>query len=167
MGECVAVVAGACLTLEYTGSASAVARSWGDKVVAYVQTWEDGAGDESWYRFLMFLLDPGYGISPCAFLVSLGSVLLLLGGVKESKNVTNFFSTLNVSLVFFMATMSLILAKRENMVPFVPPEFGVSSNQSYPHKMIKLGFLTTTIVLIPGTWNITRCHIIFLWVHWL
>jgi len=73
---------------------------------------------------LMFILHPGLGINTCAFLVSLGAVILLLDGVKESKNVTNFFSTLNVSLVFFMATMSLILAKRENMVPFVPPEFG-------------------------------------------
>lgn len=114
------------LFLKHHFSASAVARSWGDKVVAYVQTWEADAGDSSFYRFIMFLLDPGLGINPCAFLVSLGSVLLLLDGVKESKNVTNFFSTLNVSLVFFMAAMSLILAKRENMTPFIPPEFGVS-----------------------------------------
>ena len=113
------------MTLEYTGSASAVARSWGDKVVAYVQTWQDVAGDDPWYQFLLFILDPGLGVNPCAFLVSLGAVLLLLDGVKESKSVTNFFSSLNVSLVFFMATMSLILAKRENMTPFVPQEFGV------------------------------------------
>lgn len=117
MGECAAVVAGACLTLEYTGSASAVARSWGDKVTAYVSS--HGGGENFW------ILDPGLGINPCALLVSLGSVLLLLDGVKESKSVTNFFSTLNVSLVFFMAAMSLALAKRENMTPFVPPEFGV------------------------------------------
>lgn len=125
MGECAAVIAGACLTLEYTGSASAVARSWGDKVVAYAKTWEDDSGDNPWYQFFMFVLDPGFGINPCAFLVSLGAVFLLLGGVKESKNVTNFFSTLNVSLVFFMAAFSLALAKpRQNMTPFVPQEFG-------------------------------------------
>ena len=102
-----------------------MARSWGDKVVAYVQTWQDDARDNPWYQFLLFILDPGLGVNPCAFLVSLGAVLLLLDGVKESKSVTNFFSSLNVGLVFFMATMSLILAKRENMTPFVPPEFGV------------------------------------------
>jgi len=129
MGECAAMIAGACLTLEYTGSASAVARSWGDKVVAYVQTWEDedaGEDDNSWYRLLICVLDPGLGINPCAFLISLGAVLLLLDGVKESKNVTNVFSTLKFLLVFFMATMSLVLANRENMSPFVPSQFGAS-----------------------------------------
>lgn len=79
--------------------------SWGDKLVAYVRTWEDGSGEDPWYQALMFVLDPGFNINPCAFLVSLGAVLLLLDGVKESKVVTNIFSTLNVSLVFFMATM--------------------------------------------------------------
>ncbi|KAL7532959.1 hypothetical protein ACHAXR_004958 [Thalassiosira sp. AJA248-18] len=118
MGDYAAVIAGACLTLEYTGSASAVARSWGDKVVEYVKSHE--AGDESWYQVLTFFLDPGFGISTCAFLVSLGAVLLLHDGVKESKFVTNFFSMLNVSLVFFMAAMSLVLVKRENMTPLAP-----------------------------------------------
>jgi len=122
MGECASVVAGACLTLEYTGSASAVARSWGDKAVEYARTWDDGDGrGDSWFQFA---LDPGFGINPCAFLVSFASVFLLLSGVKESKNVTNFFSALNVSLVCFMATASLILARRDNMKPFIPPEFG-------------------------------------------
>ena len=73
----------------------------------------------------MFIIDPGFGINTCAFLVSFGSVILLLRGVKESKSVTNFFSTLNVSLVFFMAFMSLLLTKKENMTPFIPPQFGV------------------------------------------
>ena len=45
-------------------SASAVARSWGDKVIAYIRTWEDEAGDNSvFYRSLIFLLDPGFGIN--------------------------------------------------------------------------------------------------------
>eukprot|EP00986_Skeletonema_menzelii_P019019 scaffold27052_cov169-Skeletonema_menzelii.AAC.7 len=119
MGELASVIAAACLTLEYTGSASAVARSWGDKVVEYVRS----RNSES---ILISVLDPGLGINPCAFVVSLASVLLLLEGVKESKSVTNFFSTLNVSLVMFMALMSMILAKRENLTPLVPPEFGAA-----------------------------------------
>ena len=64
-------------------------------------------------------LPAGLGISHV-----MPAVLLLLGGVKESKSVTNFFSTLNVSLVFFMATFSLTLVKKENMIPFIPKEFG-------------------------------------------
>lgn len=82
--------------------------SWGDKVLSYARTWEDDSGDNTWYQILMFLLDPGFNINPCAFLVSLGAVLLLLDGVKESKMATNFFSTLNVSLVLFMATMRYV-----------------------------------------------------------
>ena len=81
---------------------------WGDKVLSYARTWEDDSGDNTWYQVLMFLLDPGFNINPCAFLVSLGAVLLLLDGVKESKMATNFFSTLNVSLVLFMATMRYV-----------------------------------------------------------
>jgi len=119
MGELASVIAAACLTLEYTGSASAVARSWGDKVVEYIRSRDSGS-------ILISILDPGLGINPCAFVVSLGSVLLLLEGVKESKSVTNFFSTLNVSLVLFMAVMSMVLAKRENLTPLIPPEFGAS-----------------------------------------
>lgn len=119
MGEEASVIAAACLTLEYTGSASAVARSWGDKVVTYIRSRHSDS-------ILIPILDPGLGINPCAFVVSLGSILLLLKGVKESKAVTNFFSSLNVSLVFFMSAMSIFLAKKENLTPLIPPEFGAS-----------------------------------------
>ena len=37
MGELPAVIAAACLTLEYLFTSSAVARSWGDKIVAFIQ----------------------------------------------------------------------------------------------------------------------------------
>jgi APA family basic amino acid/polyamine antiporter len=119
MGELASVIAAACLTLEYTGSASAVARSWGDKVVTYIRSRNSDS-------IFIPILDPGLGINPCAFVVSLGSVILLLKGVKESKSVTNFFSTLNVSLVLFMAVMSIILAKKENLSPLIPQQFGTS-----------------------------------------
>jgi len=125
MGECASVIAGACLFLEYVGSASAVARSWGDKVVEFARSFdsEEKAGNFLWECFL-FVLDPGFGINPCAFLISLASVLLLMGGVKESKVVANTFTTFNVCLVLFMSGMSLSLMKRENMTPLFPSEFG-------------------------------------------
>lgn len=131
LGETASVVAAACLTLEYLFSASAVARSWGDKVVDYVQdefgwidTGYDGSDDGS---DVWLLLDPGWGINPMAFLVSLGSVVLLLGGVQESKMVTNVFTTVKMVLVLFMAVAGLSLMRwKENMVPLVPPQFGAA-----------------------------------------
>lgn len=125
LGETVAVIAGACLTLEYVGSASAVARSWGDKVVEYIRSLE-GSSDSNALSYLLLILDPGLGINPCAFMVSTAAVLLLLNGVKESKLITNLFTTLNVTLLLFMAGTALVLAKAENLTPLVPPQFGVS-----------------------------------------
>ena len=126
LGETVAVIAGACLTLEYVGSASAVARSWGDKVVEYVRSLEGSSSDSDRLSSLIWILDPGMGINPCAFMVSAAAVLLLLNGVKESKFITNLFTTLNVTLLLFMAGLALLLAKAENLTPLVPPQFGVS-----------------------------------------
>jgi amino acid transporter len=125
LGELVSVIAGACLTLEYVGSASAVARSWGDKVVEYVRS-QQSSSDSDGLGYLLWILDPGMGINPCAFLVSAAAVLLLLNGVKESKFITNLFTTLNVTLLLFMAGTALILAKAENLTPLIPPQFGAS-----------------------------------------
>jgi APA family basic amino acid/polyamine antiporter len=126
MGERASVIAASCLTLEYVGSASAVARSWGDKVVEYVRSLEGNSAESDGLTYLLRVLDPGMGINPCAFLVSSGAVLLLLNGVKESKFVTNLFTTLNVALLLFMAGLALLLAKADNMSPLIPPQFGVS-----------------------------------------
>ncbi|KAL7478097.1 hypothetical protein ACHAW6_003880 [Cyclotella cf. meneghiniana] len=126
MGERASVIAASCLTLEYVGSASAVARSWGDKVVEYVRSLQGNSAEADGVTYLLRILDPGMGINPCAFLVSSGAVLLLLNGVKESKFVTNLFTTLNVTLLLFMAGLALFLAKAENMSPLIPPQFGVS-----------------------------------------
>ena len=76
--------------------------------------------------YALIILDPGMGINPCAFMVSAAAVLLLLNGVKESKCITNLFTTLNVTLLLFMAGTALVLAKAENLSPLIPPQFGVS-----------------------------------------
>lgn len=128
MGELPAVIAGACLTLEYVFTASAVARSWGDKVSVYVQQLADhynstGHPDSKWNTILQ-ILDPGYNINPAAFVVSTLSVLMLLNGVKESQRVTNFFAVFKVSLVLFMCIMSIYLMQPENFEPLIPPQFG-------------------------------------------
>jgi APA family basic amino acid/polyamine antiporter len=95
MGELAAVLAGACLTLEYAASGAAVARSWGDRQLIWLQ---QDLGLEG----LSTILTPGYGLSPMAFLISAGAVWLLLNGVKESKFLSNLFTTLKLMLVIFM-----------------------------------------------------------------
>lgn len=117
IGELPAVLAAACLTLEYVGSAAAVARSWGDKIIEW-------AHEES--LPLERYLDPGFGFNPMAFIVSFSSTLLLLKGVKESKGVTNFFTVFSVCLVLSMAVGGLTLMQRKNLVPLIPPQYGLA-----------------------------------------
>lgn len=127
MGELPAVIAGACLTLEYVFSASAVARSWGDKVVEYIRINIESRGTEKglWSPLILKILDPGCGVNPMAFLVAASSVWLLLRGVKESKVVTNVVTLIKVGLVLFMAFGSLYLLDVSNLSPIVPPQFGI------------------------------------------
>ena len=121
MGEIPAVAAGACITLEYIVASSAVARSWGDKVVAFIIAYID---DDS--HFIMKYLQPGYGFNPMAFLISVSSVTLLLKGVKESKQATNLFTLLKVSLIAFMSIASLSLMDTNNLFPLLPAKFGIA-----------------------------------------
>ena len=108
MGEIAAVIAAACLTLEYGVSGAAVARSWGDKVVAWLRDqWHLGDSVEAY-------LQP-HGINLMAGVVSSASVLLLLGGVHESKQVTNFFTLTKMVLVLFMTVGGFSLFQLSNI----------------------------------------------------
>ena len=108
MGELAAVVAGACLTLEYGVSGAAVARSWGDKMVAWLRDqWHLGDKVESF-------LQP-HGINLMAGLVSSVSVALLMGGIHESKRVTNFFTLTKIGLVMFMTVGGFCLFSFSNI----------------------------------------------------
>ena len=117
MGELPAVVAACCLSLEYLVSASAVARGWGDNVVDMIV----GSSSSGW---LVHFLRPGLNFNPMAFLVSTAMAGLLLGGVKESKVITNYFTAFKVAFVAFMTSMAFGLMNPMNLTPFVPPEFG-------------------------------------------
>ena len=124
MGELPAVLTAACLSLEYSVSGGAVARSWGDKVGEWINM-SKGEGDESHF-YDGFIYTTGL-FSPLATIVSVVSVLMLMNGVEESKAVANFFTITKVLLVAFMAIFGLILARpSENLVPFIPPQFGVA-----------------------------------------
>jgi amino acid transporter len=113
MGEYAAVLAAACLTLEYAVSGAAVARSWGDKVVVWVV-------DQWNMPKLAKYLDPGYGVNPMAFVISVLSVALLLGGIKESKGVSNVVTYLKVLLVLFMIVGGFYFMDADNLTPFAP-----------------------------------------------
>lgn len=120
VGELPAVWAAACLSLEYVAAASAVARSWGDKFVAWMI---EELGDEHWIH--EFIGDHGT-FNPLAFVISSGSVLLLLNGVKESKRATNVFTALKISVVTFMIVVGFVYVNPSNWSPFIPPQLGVS-----------------------------------------
>jgi amino acid transporter len=110
LGEVAAVIAAACLTLEYAVAGAAVARSWGDKLIL----WMEPMADVSWMEAEMVNL-PACGIS-------LLSTFLLLKGVQESKNVTNFFTLLKMILVAFMTIGGFCLWQPKNMMqrPLAP-----------------------------------------------
>jgi APA family basic amino acid/polyamine antiporter len=120
MGELPAVLAAACLSLEYTAAAAAVARSWGDKCVVYIT---EEFGDQHWVH--AYLNSDGI-FSPLAFVISSVTVILLLNGVKESKQVTNFFTALKCALVLFMVVVGFYYAQPSNWAPFIPVQFGVA-----------------------------------------
>jgi len=123
LGEFPAVIAAACLTLEYLVSAAAVARSWGDKMLEWMKM-ELGAGDWVDDVFAPNGHDDETGIhgfNPLAGILSVLTVWLLMLGVKESKVVTNVVTTGKVFVVLFMTVGGFCLYKSENLTPYVPP----------------------------------------------
>lgn len=118
MGEFPAVLAAACLALDYVGSSAAVSRSFGDKVVAWLA---DHYGAEHWAVTM-----GGSAWSPFAFIISFVTALLLLAGIKASKSVTKFFTATKVLLVAFMISVGTAYIQPMNWRPFVPSQFGYS-----------------------------------------
>jgi len=110
LGELPAVVAGWCLTLEYGISASAVARSWAEKLIK----WSDDelGGYPEW-------LEMG-DVNPLAGIMCIACMLILLRGVDAGRQVTNFFTGLKLLVVGFMIVGGLLLFKADNLKPFAP-----------------------------------------------
>lgn len=109
LGEVSAVVAAACLTLEYGVSGAAVARTWGDKVLHWLQL--EGS-----------IWQPMGVVNVPAFLISLGSTILLLSGVEESKRVMNIVTVAKMLVVSFMVVGGLVLysPSRVRSQPWAP-----------------------------------------------
>ncbi len=97
LGEMPAYISAACLTLEYGISASAVARSWGEKLDVYTQ---------STYGYQAVSNNKSLNI-PAASLMLL-CVIILYCGIDLSKKTINFFTILKIILVAFMITAGFI-----------------------------------------------------------
>lgn len=100
-GQLAAIIAAACLTLEYVIAGAAVARTWGDKVLLF-------AGPD-----VAPYWEP-WGLNIPAFLISTICTVLLLMGVKESKTATNTITAFKMLLVGFMVAGGLYL--------YIPPQ---------------------------------------------
>jgi APA family basic amino acid/polyamine antiporter len=119
LGELFSVLCATCLSMNYIAASAAIARSWGDKCIEWLQ---EELGDEHW---IPLAFHPWGSLSPLAFFISFGSVVLLLNGVKESKRVTNFFTAVKASVAVFMVIAGFYYAKPANWHPFLPAKFGV------------------------------------------
>lgn len=104
LGEWAAVLAAACLTLEYGISGAAVARTWGDKVLHWMQFSTDSV------------------VNLPAFVISAACTILLLSGVQESKRVMNIVTLIKMMVVVFMivAGFSLYDPDRLDGIPTTP-----------------------------------------------
>lgn len=120
LGELPAFVTAGMVSLEFLLSGSAVARSWGDKVVMWLRV------NLNVSESVLQYLEPGYGINPIACLISIVTTILVMKGIKESKLITDIFTWVKVMLVIFMVIGGFVLFDRSNFVPFIPPEYGVS-----------------------------------------
>lgn len=91
-----------------------VARTWGDKVLVWL---ERSASDS----ILLSILSPVDWINVPASLISAACTVLLLGGVRESKLVTNLITAVKMLVVGLMVVGGFLLFYPSNMgPPFAP-----------------------------------------------
>eukprot|EP00536_Pseudo-nitzschia_multiseries_P016138 jgi/Psemu1/328140/estExt_fgenesh1_pg.C_10280001 len=126
MGEYAAVLAAACLTLEYGVSGAAVARSWGDKVLEWTTQWSESDDTDRTNEEATAETETETLFNPLAGIISLASVVVLACGVRESKAVTNFFTVTKMVLVGIMVVGGFCLFSPANMTPLVVPFDGSS-----------------------------------------
>lgn len=126
MGELPAVVAAGCLSLEYLASAGAVARGWGDNVVEWILATKPGVDDDDDDGWASHILRPGWNFNPMAFVLSALVSMLLLGGVKESKAITNYFTAFKTIGILLITLTGLYHLEVQNLTPFLPRTLGWS-----------------------------------------
>ena len=120
-GKQAAVVAAACLTLEYMISGAAVACTWGEKILVWLERNNSNSGGDDSPTLLLTILKPVDWINVPALLISLTCTFLLLAGVRESKFVTNLITVIKMLVVGFMVVGGFLLFHPRNMQPPLAP----------------------------------------------
>ena len=92
IGEWAAVIAGACNSLEFVVAGGAVARSWGSKVVLWMN-------QQFGPTMVASFLTPGFGINIAGLFISAVTTAILAKGLSESKLATNVFTTIKMALI--------------------------------------------------------------------
>ena len=98
-------------------SGSAVARTWGDKILVWL---ERSASDS----IFLSILKPVDWINIPASLISAACTVLLLAGVRESKLVTNTVTAVKMLVVGLMVVGGFLLFYPGNLEPPFAP-FGI------------------------------------------
>ncbi|GAB9473304.1 hypothetical protein Gpo141_00010458 [Globisporangium polare] len=111
IGELPAVIAAWLVSLEYSISAAGVARSWADKVQEWLLL-EHPNNNFDWLNLKHANLLGG--------LIQFLSMVVLLLGVRFSKNFVNTFTIMKVSVVAFIVVAGLAALNTENLSPFIP-----------------------------------------------
>ncbi|GAB9468391.1 Amino acid-polyamine-organocation [Globisporangium polare] len=122
LGELPAVIAGWLLTLEYAVSGAGVARSWAEKVEAWIMIDHPDA-DVHW-------LNLKYGNILAALIQAL-SVVVLLMGVRFGKVFINTITVLKIVVVLFIVISGLVVMSWDNLDPFVPERSAVNGSMAF------------------------------------
>eukprot|EP01084_Bolivina_argentea_P271162 461286_1 len=113
LGELPAVIVAWLLTLEYGLSGSAVARSWGTRLVHFLSGATEGG---------IHLIPASYSYVEYIFSAVLMSVCVAItaAGMGVSKKVASVLTVAKLLLVTFMIVMAYVLWNAENIKPFAP-----------------------------------------------
>ncbi|OQR95997.1 Amino Acid-Polyamine-Organocation (APC) Family [Thraustotheca clavata] len=121
LGELPAMIAGMLLTLEYGVSSAGGARSWSDKLVAWLA--HIGIPGPEWMKPKDSSIDLYAGL-----LMSI-CVAIVLCGMSAGKRLINTITVIKISVVLFIIVVGLSQFHKSNLQPFLPPSYRNEQDQ--------------------------------------